>query len=343
MKYPNLILSILVMIFINASGYAQNSMEAARYMSEITKPIEEMKGETWQYLKAVTRGRGARKVEAKRQKLIKEISNAKSQTSAVKPYSGDGSLRQASLDYLGMLNTVLKEDYDKILDMEAIAEQSYDLMEAYLTAQEKAGEKLDEAGDKFNAAQKSFADKFEVNLLESEGDKKDQKIKKASDALAYYNRIYLIFFKSYKQEAYVLAAMNNGDINGMEQNAGSLVSVSEEGLEKLKAINAFKGDVKLREMAKRMMVFYKKEGESYFPSQVDFYVKKDNFEKVQKMIESKGKKKTQQDVDQFNKAAKEYNEAVNKYNQTNDKGNSERTQLFNEWNKKVEEFFDSHA
>ena len=36
-------------------------------------------------------------------------------------------------------------------------------------------------------------------------------IRKASESLSYYNQVYLIFFKCYKQEAYVLDAMQRND------------------------------------------------------------------------------------------------------------------------------------
>lgn len=75
-----------------------------------------------------------------------------------------------------MTYTVLKEDFDKILDMEDIAEQSYDFMEVYVLAKELANN---------------------ITLVEGEMDKKSQKINKASNVLEYYNDVYLIFFKSY--------------------------------------------------------------------------------------------------------------------------------------------------
>lgn len=89
---------------------------------------------------------------------------------------------------------------------------------------------------------------------------------------------------------------------------------------------------------------YKKEAEKDFPAIIDFYIKKDNFEKVQKTFESKNKKsRTQQDVDQYNKAANEYNEAAQKANQISELSANERTKHINELNKWVDKFFDTHA
>jgi len=49
--------------------------------------------------------------------------------------------------------------------MEDVAEQSYDLMEAYLLAKERAGDKLDEAYKKVANQQKIFAEQNISSLL----------------------------------------------------------------------------------------------------------------------------------------------------------------------------------
>ncbi len=66
----------------------------------------------------------------------------------LKPFEGDASLRDAYKDYWSVLLSVFTEEYHKIVDMEEVAEQSYDAMETYLLVQEKAGEKMDEAHGK---------------------------------------------------------------------------------------------------------------------------------------------------------------------------------------------------
>ena len=70
---------------------------------------------------------------------------AKNNIAKMPDFEGDKSLRDSTVSYLSLCYNVLNEDYSKILDLEEIAEQSFDLMEAYLLAQQKAGEKLDEA------------------------------------------------------------------------------------------------------------------------------------------------------------------------------------------------------
>jgi len=345
MKKQNLIYIILAaVLFFDIPVYAQTSSEAASYMGEISEPFGKMKNETWAYLKAVTRGKSARKIDSKRQALLTELNNSKSSLSKKSGFQGDNSLKLAVVEYMDISYKVLNEDFDKIMDMEDIAEQSYDLMEAYLLAKETASKTLDKASDDYNEVYKAFANEYGVNIVEGEADKKSLKIKQASESLGYYNDYYLIFFKSYKQEAYALDALGNGDISGIEQNANSLVEVSVEGIEKARVSQGFHGDNSLKYGTQEVLAFYKNEGEKDFKVITDFHIKKSNFERLQKVIDSKSKKdKTQQDLDQYNKAVAEYNEAINQYNQTIESMNKKRTESLKAWNKRVQDFFDKHS
>lgn len=337
---------ILVAVFSMSlfSVSAQSTADAVTYMNEVLQPFEELKKESWNYLKAVTRGKSARKVENKREKLIEELRDQKYQVNRVKAYQGDNSLKEAVVKYLELTYLVFRQDYDKILDMEAIAEQSYDAMEAYILAKEKADDKLDSAFALVRTAQNSFAEAHGITLQESEGDRMDQKIQQAGAALDYYNDVYLIFFRCYKEEAYVLEALDRNDVMSLEQSSGSLNSFAQEGMDKLDALEKYNGDASLKIAARQILKFYQEESTKDFPAMVDFYIKKDNFEKLQKMMDSKKKRDiTQQDVDKYNKAVEEYNAMIPEFNRLSERSFKNRKRFLEQWNRKVEEFFHKHT
>jgi hypothetical protein len=335
-------LSIILLFSFLVSANQSFAQTPVDHMNELTSSFAVVKRDTWKYVKAATQGK-PKKIEKTRIELLKKYKTAKSKVAGTQK----SSLRTAAINYLDMCYTVLKEDYDKILDMQDIAEQSYDLMEAYMLAQEKAGEKLEEAFEAYKIAEKEYAAANNIELRESDEKDKDKvtkKIDKASDALKYYNKIYLIFFKSYKQEAYAMDALNRADISSLEQNANSLGSLSEEGLGKLKEMESYKGYGGLKTTASKFLNFYKTESEKDFPVMIDFYLKKEAFEKAQADLESKSKKsRTQEDVDKYNAASAEYNKAVNLYNEKNNAMNTKRTQLFEEWNETIRHFFDNYS
>jgi hypothetical protein len=338
-------ISLIVFIlsaFTNNTLKAQTNKEALEYLDKLSVVIGQTKDESWQYLKAITNGKNARKVEAKRQNLIASIKKTRDDVEKM-PKFQDDSLRLAVLDYLNLRYIVLNEDFARILDLEDIAEQSYDAMEAYLLAKEKANEKLDISFDKVIAAQEKFAKSNGINLVKGKEDKTTEKISKANNILSYYNQVYLIFFKVYKQEMYVLDAMQKNDINGFEQNVNTFKTYANEGLDKLKTVQGYKGDGSLKAAAQKMITFYKSEAEKDFPAVSDFYIKKDNFEKLKQAMDAKGEKnRTQQDVDQYNKALNDFNKAVQTVNRISDAANTKRAQYLNEWNSKVDYFFEIH-
>jgi hypothetical protein len=330
-------------MFLSIHVYSQSG-EAVTYMNDLSEITGETKKETWQYLKAVTRGKGARKVENKRQKLIQEMKAVKLKVKRKGAFKGDLSLKTSTIEYLDLSYNVIKGNYDKILDMEAIAQDSYDLMEAYITAQEQASETMREAFEISAEAQKTFAEKHNITLIEGEGDKTSKKIAKASKTLKYYNEIYLIFFKPFKEEVYVLEAQQRDDIKGMEDYIARLDTASAEGLAKIKAHPNYGNDMALKNAARDMLLFYSKEAKKDFPQILDFYKKKQHFETVKKSFDAKKpKQRTKKDVDQFNKAVKDYNNAIKTFNNVLKSGNTQRGAKFKQWNQRTQSFFDKHS
>jgi hypothetical protein len=257
------------------------------------------------------------------------------------PYKGDKTLRDTTVAYLKILDNVFNEDYGKIVNMEEIAEQSYDAMEAYMMAKDKATEKLHEASDKQNEMQKQFAAKNNIRLIETQSEM-DEKMKSATDIMNHYDEVYLVFFKSYKQEGYLIEAMNQKNISSIEQNINSLKKFAEEGLAKLKEMKGYNGDASLIISCRNLLTFYKIESEkaSYM---TDFFLKEESFNKLKKQFDAKsGSRRTKQDIDQFNKAVDDINAASNNFNKNNADFNKQRSSGLDGWNKAVKDFLDNY-
>jgi hypothetical protein len=72
-------------------------------------------------------------------------------------------------------------------------------------------------------------------LVEST-DKISKKLEQSDRVNKYYNKVYLLFFKSYKQEAYLLEATTKQNVNAMEQNKNNLLKYATEGLNEMKEV-----------------------------------------------------------------------------------------------------------
>lgn len=327
-------------VLFSLSTVAQDYSTPGGYLNHFSQTLQTMNQTYMNYISAVSHGKRARKVEKLRLKTLDAILFAKGQTAGSPGFKGDKTYRDATAEYIKTCYIVFNEDYHKIVDMEEIAEQSYDAMEAFLLAQKKAGEKLKEASEKQGNALKTFAAKHNITLTEekSELGKKMEKANKVGD---YYDKIYLIFFKSYKQDMYLTDAINKGDLNGMEQARNALETYTTEGLQKLEEVGSFESDATVVAACKEALKFYKEVATQKMEPISGFMLANDNFTKLKKKFDvMPASKRTQTDIDGYNKAVNDINIASNAYNKANNDINKQRTDMLNNWNRAVKDFFD---
>lgn len=344
MKRRITLAATVALITMSGSSFAQSSQEALEYMNSISEAIDEMKGETWSYLKAATKGRSARTMDRKRRNLIEELGNVIAEVRQIGPYHGDDTYISKVQDYLNLTSIVMREDFAEIMNMEEIAEQSYDNMEAYLLAKDIANAKVDSAFEIYHDAHEAFAAANNITLVEAELSSRDLKMRAAGNALKYYNRLFLLQFKSSIQENYVTDAMNRNDLAGVEQSINALKSTAEEGLLALDTVSKYEGDPGLILALRRVLNFYIQEADNELAKSVDFLVMKENFERLAANIQSKSQRDlTKEEIDEYNEAVEEYNSMVPEFNENNETLQEKREEMNEVWNDAVEEFFDEHA
>jgi hypothetical protein len=323
--------------------FAQKFDTAIDYLNFITGYQNDIAENSLSYTSAVAHGKTARKIEKRRKELLASVVTAKAKIKTISPFKGDNTLKDSALSYLKITYNILNEDYAKIVDMEEVAEQSYDAMEAYMLAQEIANKKRDVAGDNYHISYEAFAKKNNITLLKDKSSFNEKAIK-AGKVYDYYTPIYLIFFKSYKQEMYLTDAINKKDFTAIEQNNNALKVTSEEGIAKLIATKNFMGtDNSLVQACKELLGFYK--GETVkIKIMSDHMLKMENFEKIKKAYETKSQsEKTKEVIDQYNKDIQDFNKSVENYNKNNNELNQNRSNLINKWNKTSSDFLDNHT
>ncbi|HEY4789136.1 MAG TPA: hypothetical protein VIH57_23970, partial [Bacteroidales bacterium] len=259
-----LTISFALIILFSAQSYGQKLEDPLSYMEFMSKQYRKIMEDMWDYTSAAAHSKNARKIENRRQDLLSTTLKAKQNIATMPDFKGDKSLRDSTVSYLDLSYNVLNYDYGKIINMEEVAEQSYDMMEAYITAQDMANTKLDEASDRIDAEQQAFAQKYNIRLVESQ-DKLGNKLEKANKAFKYYNTVYLIFFKNFKQDYYLSEALQKKDINSIEQNRTTLQKFSQDALKQLDTIKAFGGDNSLKLSLKQLLDFYKLKSSAKIP------------------------------------------------------------------------------
>ncbi len=315
--------------------------DASLYLGRINEKQQAVNNEAMGYVSAVAHGKSARKIDKQRSELISAVSQARAMAKNMEDFEGDTALKAAAYEYFNLNYIVFKEDYGKIMDLEELSEQSYDGMEAYLAAQDIANKKLEEANDKMQTEFRAFAARHDVKLVEEET-KMSKMTEQVNKTNAYYHSVFLLFFKSYHTELYLVQALDKKDVNGIEQNKNSLVKSTQEDLAKLAKVGGFEGDENVVNACRALLLFYQTEAKNKIQVLTDFVMQQENFDKIKKATEAKSNR-TQQDVDAYNKAAGDINKAAALYNKTNKELNEGRGKLLNDWNNAVETFLSKHT
>jgi hypothetical protein len=335
-------LALAATLLLSLSLAAQNMDNPGDYMTAITKARGEMDVKYMQYISAAAHGRRARKVEKLRQEVLDNITDSRYKTIALPIYKGDNSLRQSSINYIQLCYNVFNEDYKKIVNIEELAEQSVDEMQAYMLLQEKISERLHDGYDSLDKAGRDFAAKYNVTLT-SEQSPLGSKLEVAGKLNGYSNSVYLIFFKCNWEDNQMVKAMNDKKVNDAEQARSALLSYANDGLKGLDTLKPFEGDPSLIGACKHALLFYQQAADKDVPKLTDFFVREEEFNKLMKAFEAKDpSSRTQPDVDTYNKAVKDMNSSINAFNQTNNKVNNGRTQAVNEWTSAEKDFANQH-
>lgn len=334
----------LVLLVLASSAFtimhAQELETPPQYNQYIMKQQENITLKFLAYNSAASHGKRAKKVEKLREKLLDEVQESRMNISSMPKFKGDGSFRDSSVSFLKMYFNVLNEDYAKIVNMEEIAEQSYDEMEAYLMLQEAIDKKLEDANERMSKAQKDFAAKNNMTLVAGE-DKNSEKLKQVGAVNGYYHQVYLIFFRPHLQRENLMKALDKNNVNAIEQDRNALIKYCQDGLKKLDTLKAFQGDNNLKLSCKQMLQYYEKIASVYMKPITDYLLTNERFESIKKDYEKKSDP-TKQDVDAYNKAVKDVNDASKKYNEAINTINNSGGENINNWNKAVDEFFDEH-
>ena len=336
-----LILLTTAIIFSGFTASAQDYDSPVGYMEVISKQDENINKKFLSYTSASAHGKRAKKVESLRSKLLDEVQEARMNIAGMPSFKGDKTYRDTAVSFMKLYYNVLNEDYSKIINMEEIAEQSYDDMEAYMMAGEMVDKKLEEANEKLKLAQRNFATKNNITLTESKSELGDM-MKQVNEMNVYYRQIYLLFFKAYKQEGYLMEAVEKNNITGIEQNKNSLLKYAADGLEKLKTSKAFQGDNALALALKTVLNFYVQEVNEKLGTISEFYLTNERFKKIEKEFEKKDSP-SKAEVDAYNKSVKEINAASQAYNSSSQDLNKQRSEVLADWNKTVSDFFNEHT
>lgn len=331
-------------LFAITLAKAQDFRTPVDYLNFIGKESAAISRNTWNYTKAVAHSKSARRIDASRKALLKSIQNASKKIAGLKNgYKGDTEYRDQLLSYLSISEKYINDEYEKIIDMQEVAEQSYDFMEAYIMARDLVNEKINDEVEKLNANQKLFGNKYNIQITDDNSDL-SKKMKASNTVFKYHTEMFLIFFKVNVTDINLMKSIEQKDLNAIQQHASSLELYANEGLEKLKTTVPFNKDASLIAATKKALEFYKKEAIELTPKVVSFLMLNQQVEDTKESLDKKPEKnRTKQEIDNFNNLVKSVNNEISEYNKLNSKFYQNKIAVNTEWEQAGEQFISKHV
>ena len=321
---------------------AQKFDSAIEYLEFISKEQENVTKNTWKYTKAVAHSKKDKNITKKRDILIKTVERAIAKIDKAEGFNDD-EYKNNVLKHMRLNESLLKKEYANIIDMKAVAEQSYDLMEAYILAQDLAYEKMIESQIRYEKNFYTYAEQNKINIVESDNDL-GKKMAISNKVFNYTNALYLIFFKVYINEVYLWESIEKSDVSGIQQNANALNQAAKEGLEEIKTIKPYKTDKNLKLTYQVVFDFFIDESEKQIPVIADYLILKEDFETIRLTIDrTPENERTKEQIDAYNKKIKEINKAGANYNKVNGSLNNNRQKVLLKMEDAKSQFLSKHV
>ena len=227
-------------------------------------------------------------VERSRLRLIGMIEHAYGKVKAMPAFKDNSVFRDEAAGVFSIYLDAFNIEFKEANLLKEKRQESYEAMESFYNAQDKAEKKLEIASDKLMVAQQQFAKDHEMEIMMAKGHSGTQNMIQVINKVNGYTRvIFLAYFKVSKDDAAVLDAMEVKNPEKMETFRKKRLISADEGLAKLNALGKFEEDDEFRQSAIALLEFHKKMGNEAYPELVKF-------------ISKKQEDLTQEDVDIYN-------------------------------------------
>lgn len=272
---------------------AQNFKSAQEYNNFIILQQAKITQKSMQYVSTSVHSEDVFKIEKRRDDVIKQIDVSLANVKKMPDFNGDKRFRDEAIDVLMLSRNTYNVDFKDANSLLAKRNDSYENLQKYYQAQDKAEKKISDAMNDMKKAQVRFAERNKMQIVTAE--KKESAFDVIGRINIYSRQIELAVFKPKKNNDIFMKAI--GDKKATEIQRKNIITEAETALSTLKLMPDFNGDASYRDKAIEMVTFYK-----------DFATKEGAT-----MLEVSNKKEINKyDVDSFNAAIKFYNEKSNK-------------------------------
>jgi hypothetical protein len=241
-----------------------------------------------------------------RLEVLKQIDQSIGELKNTAAYKNDSKLRDESVDVLTLYKEAFTTEFQEVNSLKKKSQDSYEAMEKYFKAQDRAENKLSNASRKFAKAQMDFAGKYKLTMEKSSIQDELDNITKVNQ---YSRALFLEQFKVSKVNAGFLDALNAQKAGTMEDKRKELLTVAVASLNTLKTLSAYNGDKNYKDATLKLIEYYKSHaGNEYLEMESIVKKAKPENKDIEKfnLLVTKMNEEATAIVQNFNKANKEF-------------------------------------
>lgn len=221
------------------------------------------------------------RMEAKRKEVMQQIIQSKEKIKSMPALEGDTHLRDEAVEALLEYQHAFELDYKDIIGLKKKSKDSYEAMESYWKAEDKAEEKVNKATNRLRKAQQTYASKNNMTVADGKTDNAlDQKMARITAVNNYWREIYLPFFKVSKEYDLLWDVLSREKSDPIDRQRGQVIRAASDVLPLLKAKPAFNGDVEFRDQTIDLLEYYQRVAETDFTKIVEVLSKKPTSEEI---------------------------------------------------------------
>ncbi len=287
MKKTLFSLTLLLAFF---SSFAQKIESPAEYNNYIVEQQGKLMQKVVDYIVQTVHNDNFEEVENRRLQVLGQIEVAINKLESLEKFSENDNMKEEALAVFKLYKKSYSEDFSEINLLKKEREGSFEDMERYFQAQDKAEKAIYEASDRLHEAQRAFAETHKMIIEEAE---KDETMTIIANVNKYGRDVFLEYFKVSKLNGACLDALNEQDATILEESRLALLKGTEEAYSNLKNIVAYKGDEDYKNKAMAYVAYNK------------LFATKD----LATLVNILGNnERTDADVDNFNKIIAQYNQ-----------------------------------
>jgi hypothetical protein len=241
-----------------------------------------------------------------RLEVLKQIDESIAELKNTAAYKNDAKLRDESIDVLTLYKEAFTTEFQEVNSLKKKSQDSYEAMEKYFKALDKAENKLSNASKKFAKAQLDFASR---NKLTMEKGSMQDELDIITKINQYSRALFLAQFKVSKVNAAFLDALNAQKTGAMEDNRKELLAVAASSLNNINSLPAYNGDKNYKAATIKLIQYYKSHSEKEY-LEIETILKKPkpentDIERFNLLVTAMNEESTK-NVQEFNKANKEF-------------------------------------